>query len=176
MPTSARSIADLTASILEPAADKHRFVSRALTEAWPEIVGDRLARCTMPTRMKARKTSRSRSKTSPPGDVLEVVADHAVAVDLEYGQELVVERLNAFFGYGAVSSLKIIRKALAPQVAPDRPAPAGRTDAADERAVLAATHDVADDRLRTALNELGAEVFAANRNLVAKGNLGPKRG
>jgi hypothetical protein len=101
--------------------------------------------------------------------VLEVRADASIQIDLDYGQALILERVNGFFGYQAVSKLRVIAKpglatksAAHPSSAkPSAPSPAVR-EAAQKNAQEAVAH-VADPKLRAALEQLGACVLAADR-------------
>ena len=175
VPTSARSIGVEVSAVLQPLQSKNRrggpsgkqFVSPDLLAAWPEIVGERLAGLCLPVHMKAQPKSRSRhKKAGEDGAVLEVRADPSIQIDLDYGQALILERINAFFGYQAVASLKVLPKtpsavaepAAATSDPPIVPTPAAR-DAARAQVV-----QVEDERLRRVLEELGASVFSADRS------------
>ncbi len=173
MPISAKAIGAEVDALLKPLQEGRtgkQFVSPALLAAWPEIVGERLAGLCMPVQMKAQPKSRSRhKKAGEDGAVLEVRADASIQIDLDYGQALILERVNGFFGYQAVSKLRVVVKpGLAPKPAanpasstPSAPHPAAQK-AAQDAAEAAAAH-VADPKLRAALEQLGASVLAADR-------------
>lgn len=173
VPTSAKDIGSEVDALLKPLQEGRtgkQFVSPALLAAWPEIVGERLAGLCMPVQMKAQPKSRSRhKKLGEDGAVLEVRADASIQIDLDYGQALILERVNGFFGYQAVSKLRVIAKpglatksAAHPSSAkPSAPSPAVR-EAAQKNAQEAVAH-VADPKLRAALEQLGACVLAADR-------------
>ena len=156
--TSARAIGAEVAGVLKPLNKGDRFVSEALLAAWPEIVGDRLAGLCLPTRLKAAPRGRSKKAEEAGGAILEVLADHAVAIDLDYGQALLVERINAFYGYRAVGALKVVRRqrsmdgrqAIAAAPAPKPPSRADRAQAAKRMAGIEAPS------LRKALEDLCA--------------------
>jgi hypothetical protein len=173
MPTSAKAIGVEVDALLQPLQKGQAgrgFVSPALLAAWPEIVGERLAGLCMPVRMKAQPKSRSRhKKPADDGAVLEVRADASIQIDLDYGQALIVERINAFFGYRAVARLRILAKAdLAPSASnpsidarPAAPSPQAQEAARD--AAHKATATVKDPTLRAALDGLGASILAEDR-------------
>lgn len=168
MPTSAKAIGPQVSALLKPLQEGKgaaaQFVSPALLAAWPEIVGERLAGLCMPVQMKAKPKSRSRHKK--PGDdgaVLEVRADPSIKIDLDYGQALLVERINAFFGYCAVANLKVLAKPMAQaadalnddgSAVPNPPSPQAIETA------HAAAAAIEDDALRGALEKLGAAVLS----------------
>ena len=164
-PTSAKAIGVEVGALLQPLQQGLRgrqFVSPALLAAWPEIVGERLAGLCMPVQMKAQPKGRSVSrKGEEDGAVLEVRADAAIRIDLDYGQALIVERVNAFFGYRAVAKLRVLARAAldSPPPAAQGPAPTVPTAQSQEAARRALT-GVRDPGLRTALERLGACVLA----------------
>lgn len=173
VPTSARPIGAEVSALLQPlqsgkragAVSGKQFVSPDLLAAWPEIVGERLAGLCLPVQMKAQPKSRSRhKKAGEDGAVLEVRADPSVQIDLDYGQALVLERINAFFGYPAVASLKVLAKP--PSTVTTSPSISGNdpvvpTSAARDAAQKMAGH-IEDDGLREALEELGASILSAD--------------
>lgn len=168
MATSAKAIGIEVDALLQPLQQGQRgkqFVSPALLAAWPEIVGERLAGMCMPVQMKARPKSRSRhKKVGDDGAVLEVRADPSIQIDLDYGQALILERINAFFGYQAVSKLRVIAKAgLVPTVSAESAPRPGPPSADAQDAARDATKGVDDPALRTALQDLGASIIAADR-------------
>jgi hypothetical protein len=91
-------------ALLKPLAGRaHRQTVRLARACWPP--GRRLSASVwpglcMPVQMKAQPKSRSRhKKPGEDGAVLEVRADASIQIDLDYGQALILERVNAFFGY-----------------------------------------------------------------------------
>lgn len=180
VPTSARAIGAQVSDVLQPfnagnAAKSSKgllsgkaFVAADLLAAWPEIVGERLAGLCLPVRLKAAPKSRSRhKKVTDDAAILEVRADPAVAIDLSYGQALIVERLNAFYGYVAIGSLKVLPRhgdttpTRAHRIAPQPPVTAS---AQSTRQAGTSTQGVEDEKLRAALTKLGALVLAAPRS------------
>jgi len=168
VPTSAKAIGIEVGALLSPLQKGLRgrqFVAPALLAAWPEIVGERLAGLCMPVQMKAQPKGRSSNrKGEEDGAVLEVRADPAIRIDLEYGQALIVERVNAFFGYRAVAKLRVLARAAldTPPRAPARsPAPTMPT-AQSQEAARRALQGVRDPGLRAALERLGACVLAGD--------------
>lgn len=168
VPTNARAIGDQVNQILGPlngskGANK-QFAALDLVTAWPEIVGPRLAGVCLPVKLKPAPKTRSRHARAADGGILEVRADPAMVIDLDYGQALIVERINAFYGYSAVSALKVIAKplpklqhSLQGQTKPAAPTQAEMKKAAQQ------TQAVQDPDLRKALEALGASIAASNR-------------
>ena len=167
VPTNAKAIGSQVSALLAPLqAGKagRQFVSADLLAAWPEIVGVRLAGLCMPVQMKPQPKSRSRhKKPGQDGAILEVRADPSVQIDLDYGQALLVERVNAFFGYQAVARLKVLPRLK--MGSDQRARPSAQPGLVPTREGQARAHDktarVTDPALRTALEALGACVLSA---------------
>lgn len=168
VPTNARAIGDQVSKLLEPlngnrAANK-QFAALDLVVAWPEIVGPRLAGLCLPVKLKPAPKTRSRHAKAADGGVLEVRADPAMVIDLDYGQALIVERINAFYGYAAVSALKVIAKPLIKQQhGVRRGARAAAPTPTDHEKAAQQTNSVEDPGLRKALEALGASITASDR-------------
>ena len=123
---------------------------------WPAIVGEALAANTRPERLRRASAP---GVTGGAGTLLVRVREgHALAVQHEVGR--IVERINGYFGYEVVRSLKVMQGPLPPRKtagrAPLEPAPAARTT------VEAAVAPLDDERLRQALGRLGCSIAAAN--------------
>lgn len=169
VPTNARAIGEQVSKLLEPLngnkGQAKQFAALDLVAAWPEIVGPRLAGLCLPVKLKPAPKTRSRHARAADGGILEVRADPAMVIDLDYGQALIVERINAFYGYSAVSALKVIAKPLVKLARPAqgtaKATPPTQADLvkADEQ-----TSSVEDPGLRRALAALGASIAASNRN------------
>lgn len=124
---------------------------------WPEVVGDAVATLCQPVRI---------SHASGPGlgGTLLVRATGAGATEVQHLAPQIVERVNSFFGYRAVTRLRLTQAepaapGFADAAAPfDGPGPDPTGALAREAARLAG--GVLDPDLRAALTRLGAEVLA----------------
>lgn len=167
VPTSAKAIGVEVDALLRPLHEGKRgktYVSPALLAAWPEIVGERLAGLCLPVQMKAQPKSRSRhKKPGEDGAVLEVRADPSIQIDLDYGQALILERINGFFGYQAVSRLRVTAKAELASSQPPEGARATEPVPEAKQAARDATAHIENPSLRVALEGLGASVLTAAR-------------
>ncbi|MEM6710745.1 MAG: DciA family protein [Pseudomonadota bacterium] len=178
MPTSARSIGVEVEKLLRPLHGKgkargKRFVPPELLSAWPEIVGPRLAGVCLPVNLKQqpkRSGSAARRRVGgTDGALLEVLCAAEVMVDVDYGQAVLVERINAFFGYRAVSRLKVVMKQAVAETSgrssrvPSQENAEPVLDPQAEQRLRTASGDVEDPALRDALCELGAAIIAETR-------------
>jgi hypothetical protein len=154
---SPRALAAPLAKLTRPVLDKRGRAFAALVGEWASLIGPALAPFTLP-----EKLSTGPASEVEPGGVLTMRVAGAAALEIQHLAPQILERLNAFLGYTAVSRLKLLQ---APMPLPaDPPAPPPRPlTAAEKRALKAATASVADDGLRQALEGLGQAVLAADR-------------
>lgn len=161
--TGARAVGSFIPALTAPAFRKFGFSAATLVTDWPAIVGCELAAVTSPQRLvwpKAGRGAEAEDGEATParrrGAALVVRVDGARALEVQYGSRQIIERINAFFGYAAVDSLRIVQ-------APHAPAPAAGL-APGRSAKPAATREVlqvADVRLREALAKLAGQVCTA---------------
>ena len=126
---------------------------------WSAIVGPTLAAKTQPLRLRFPNRNERRDA------VLTVACEPAFALELQHMLPLLIERLNAHFGYGAVARVRL-------QQTPVIGKAGGRTRPAAGRAALPPTpepgadalpDDVADEDLARALARLEAITRQADR-------------
>jgi len=159
---SPRELADLVGKAITPACRKRGFASLDLLSAWPDIVGDRYADRVRPVRLSwprpAGETAFGEADNIPAATLF-VHSDGATALLLSHETGQILSRINTFFGWQAVDRIKILQR----PVAVKKPAPKRElrdlTDR-EEQALEARLSSVENDRLRTALKKLGAQVIA----------------
>jgi hypothetical protein len=132
-------------------------VSRLLTH-WAEIVGEETARGARPV-----KVSYGRDGF---GATLTVLTTGAQAPMLQADLPRIRDKVNACYGYAAISRIRITQTAptgFAEGRVAFEPAPAhkpAKPDADATRHARAAARDIADRNLRTALESLGQNVLS----------------
>jgi len=147
----ATALARLLPRIAGKALRRRGFVETAVVTRWADIVGDALARDAAPERIRFPRGRHA-------GGVLHVRVDGASALELQHQAPVIVERVNAFFGYPAVARLALVQAPLPPR---DEPAPRrvpAALDAGSEAALAGEVDGVADDGLRAALLRLGRAI------------------
>ncbi|PWR23531.1 DUF721 domain-containing protein [Zavarzinia compransoris] len=139
------------AALLRSVAGKRGFAAAEIVTHWPLIVGERLAACTLPERLRFERNANE-------GGVLEVRVDGPLALELQHLEPQIVEKVNGFCGYRAAARLKLTRGHVpppAPRRGPLPPVPPAEKAAID-RMVAA----IEDDHLREALASLGRAMRA----------------
>ena len=86
----------------EAALKKRGFPNADVVMAWPKIVGPDLAQTTHPKSLSFPTNSRR-------DGTLTVVTGGAFALTLDMMRPLVLERVNLYFGYTAVTRLRIVQ-------------------------------------------------------------------
>jgi len=142
----ARAISDLMPEIGRTAFRRFGFVQSSVVTRWAEIVGPRHARVCAPEAIRF-----------PPGEkadgILQLVVVPAHAPIIQHVIPEIIERVNRFFGYKAVSRVKLRQgevkppPASEPRAAPPslRPIPVELGDS---------LRDIGDPELRTVLESL----------------------
>jgi hypothetical protein len=130
---------------------RHGFAYGEILSQWEAISGARLSEHTRPSRIKWPKQPSSARKY---GGILVVQTNPGFALELQYEVPRLIERVNGYFGYGAIAGVKIVQRALKPGKNMRRPEPAapdpGETPWLNERLA-----GIDDEALRNALARLG---------------------
>jgi hypothetical protein len=154
----ARSIGALIGSVIAPICAKRGFATADLISAWADIVGPRYATTTMPEKITWPRRDQAKA---PSGATLVIRVDAGMAIYLQHETSVVLERINGFLGFGAVSQLKIVQGVVSPpRKAVATPPP---LSLADEAIVADTVACVDSDGLREALARLGRGVYGSAR-------------
>lgn len=161
---AARAVGSYVPKLTRKAFEKYGFSATTLLTDWANIVGEDTAAYTAPERLKWPRPASSgaehgeRDGGPVRGAVLVLRVDPARALDAEYKSHQIVERINGYFGYRAISEVRLLQAPLqdarsrvsrnAPPA--DPPPPCSAPELAD----------IADDRLRTALTSLKSGLLA----------------
>ena len=149
----ARPIAELMPEVGRTAFRKFGFVQSSVVTRWPEIVGERHARVCMPEAIRF-----------PPGEkcdgILQLLVVPAHAPLISHVIPEIIERVNRFFGYNAVSRVKLRQGAVQPPAAKERPtAPPSLRPIPFE--LGDSLRDIGDPELRTVLESLARSLGTA---------------
>lgn len=104
-------------AVARAAFESHGFPTAAVLSDWPEIVGEEFADFTAPERLIwPRSASRDPSNTKDHGTAhrrggatLVVRVDGPRALEIQYMAQQIIERVNIYFGYGAVCEMRIVQ-------------------------------------------------------------------
>lgn len=133
----AKMVGDFVPALMRPAFEKFGFSASSLLTDWEAIAGREIAAFTAPERLKwPRKVSGEDEDAAAKGATLVLRVGGARALEVEQMRPRLIERINAAFGYRAVSDIRIIQAPL-PKSAPDIP-PAPKALSEEDAALIAA--------------------------------------
>jgi hypothetical protein len=137
------------------ALGKRGFGEAQLVTQWEAVIGPELAAKLSPERLTFPRGERRNG-------TLRLRVASAFATEAQHLEPVLIERINAFFGYGAVARLVLIQ---GPSLnAPPTPPRLRNLSADEQRAIDARVAGVADPELRAALARLGSAVAGTRRN------------
>jgi hypothetical protein len=144
-------LSDLLHKTLTDAFAKQGFASSELVTRWAEIVGAEIAEHAQPEKIQ---WSRPREGKLPEPGTLCLSVEGPMALDIQHLSGVILERVNRFFGWRAVATLRLRQAPLRRKQA--APRPALDTQAAARIAVGLTT--IESEELRAALGRLGAAI------------------
>ncbi len=150
-----KPLASLVHDILDPVLARKAGSVMALLDAWPQIAGVRLADCTCPLRIDWPKRVAG-DDSFRPGTVV-IAADALGALHVQHEKGQILQRINSFLGYEAVTGLRIVQRPIGNRPVqkrkrPPTPAQVAKADA------LAATFE--DEALRESVRRFARSVLA----------------
>lgn len=116
------SVGAVLPNITRKAFKRFGFPATAILTDWAAIVGAELAAYTRPERIKWRKVSpnddaemmnKARVARATNSATLVLRVDGARAVELQHKAPQLIERVNAYFGYRAITDLRLVQAPIA---------------------------------------------------------------
>ncbi|MDX2263673.1 MAG: DciA family protein [Hyphomicrobiales bacterium] len=144
---SPRRVGEFVPAVSRPAFERYGFASAEIIANWAQYAGADIAACAAPERLKWPRNEEG-------GATLILRVDGARALDVQYKTEQLLQRLNAAFGYRAITAVRLVQ-APAPAKKPAVAAPQPPTSAQ-----FARVDHVGDDKLRHALARIAAGIEA----------------
>lgn len=149
---SAKPLSVLLGTVFSDAFAKQGFASRELVTRWAEIVGPEVAAHSEPLKIQW-----VRPVEGQPADPATLVlrVEGPMALEIQHTSDVILERVNRFFGWNAVGRIALRQAPLTRR----RAAKAAKgPDAAAVAKVAESLTSVEDDDLRAALARLGASI------------------
>ena len=146
-----RTISASVEKITKPIFGKRGFGEAAIVTDWPHIVGTTLARHTVPEQISFPRRERV-------DGILKLKIDSsALALELQHLAPQLVDKINTYFGYGAVGRIQIVQGPVPKQEPPKRELATISRDTRreiDQRLAL-----VSDPDLKAALSALSSRLL-----------------
>lgn len=158
-----RAAGSFVPKIAAKAFEKFGFHSAEIMTDWARIIGADIAKYSEPERLKWPRTYSSGEtladgRDARPGGTLILRVDPSRALEVEYKAAEIMDRINRYFGYRAIETLKIIqaplKKAAAKSSTPDAATPPPGDVPVDV--------SILEDGLKSALTNLWASVSGQN--------------
>lgn len=155
---SLRAIAADVPKIAGAVLGKRGFAEAQLVAQWPAIIGEALAAGVSPDKLSfARGVRRD--------GTLHLRVASGLALEVQHREPVLLERINAFFGYRAVARLAL--KQGPPAHAPKASPPTRRPLKGEERQLLdQRLAAIEDPELKSALLRLGEAVLATEKKTL----------
>ncbi|MEN0000083.1 MAG: DciA family protein [Pseudomonadota bacterium] len=157
--TGPKQVSSLAAKLVDPLLAKRVGMTSALMGAWPTIAGVEIADQSRP--LKIKWPQRALDGEFQPGQLI-IAAHPMAALHLQHETSLIIERVNAFFGYTAIKSVRIEQRA---EGIAKKPAPAAKPplSEAEKKRIDGAVAPVENERLQKALKAIGANILRDKR-------------
>jgi hypothetical protein len=148
----AKPLSAMLGDVLSAAYAKQGFAARELVIRWAEIAGAEIAAHAEPLKIQWPRPVDGQPQ-EPATLVLRV--EGPMALEIQHSSDVILERVNRFFGWHAVGRLALRQGPLSRRPKPRRPPPPDPEAVAQVAETLTA---VEDDALRDALARLGAAI------------------
>jgi hypothetical protein len=152
------AIGSFVPEVTRKAFERHGFPAGRLAADWATIVGEPLARHSRPERIKWPRPVEDENGewSEPAGATLVLRVDGARALEVQYRAAQIMEKINGFLGYRAITEIRLVQAPIVCRLIPpvDRQAPIR---------LRVATSDVmtTGSPLINALDRLGRSVAAS---------------
>jgi hypothetical protein len=151
-PISAKPLSVLLSDVFSDAYAKQGFAARELVTRWGEIAGAEIAAHSEPLKIQWPRPVQGQPQ-EPATLVLRV--EGPMALEIQHASDVIVQRVNRFFGWSAVGRLALRQ---APLSRRNRPAASRAPDPSAVAKVAETLSSVEDAELRAALARLGASI------------------
>src|SRR5271167_3691668 len=144
-PISAKPLSLLLSDVFADAYAKQGFAARELVTRWAEIAGPEVAVHSEPLKIQWPRPVEGQPQ-EPATLVLRV--EGPAALEIQHASDVVLQRVNRFFGWSAVGKLALRQAPLSRRDRPKRPRPPEAKEVAEVEKTLSS---VEDEELRAAL-------------------------
>jgi len=153
-------IAEIANGLIDPILAKRAGINTLLLGSWDEIAGEQFAGFSRPERIRwPRQDGPDETGGGFAPGLLTIACEGARALFLMHQEAELISRVNSFFGFRAISQIRIVQKAIH---IPTRKPKARSLDAKEKSRLADMLEGVEDPRLRESLERLGAGVIGRN--------------
>ncbi len=140
--------------LIAPVLGKKGFIQADILARWTDILGAELATGVQPASLSFSK--------SADGALLRVNAySGAYAMEFNARKQQIIEKLNTYFGYRAISDIRVTQGGFTPKLPKSAAVPSLPPE--KQRQIAAETAGIENESLRAAATELGALIESAKK-------------
>ena len=140
--------------LIAPVLGKKGFIQADILARWTDILGAELATGVQPASLSFSK--------SADGALLHVNAySGAYAMEFNARKQQIIEKLNTYFGYRAISDIRVTQGGFTPKLPKSAAVPSLPPE--KQRQIAAETAGIENEALRAAATELGALIESAKK-------------
>ena len=151
-PISAKQLSVLLGDVFSDAYARQGFAARELVTRWAEIAGPEIAAHCQPLKIQWPRPVEGQPQ-EPATLVLRV--EGPMALEIQHASDVLLQRVNRFFGWSAVGRLALRQGPLSRRL---RPTASPKPDAGKVAEIEETLSSVEDEGLRAALARLGASI------------------
>src|SRR5712671_4798020 len=151
-PITAKPLSVLLSDVFSDAYAKQGFAARELVTRWAEIAGPEISAHSEPLKIQWPRPVEGQPQERA---TLVLRVEGPMALEIQHASDVILERVNRFFGWSAVGRLALRQ---APLSRRPRQPPSRAPDAAEVAELEKTLSSVEDEELRTALARLGASI------------------
>ena len=148
-----KTLASQVGKLVKPIFGERGFTDSAIINDWREIAGEYLANHCMPE--KIQYTHGGKSK----GTLHLRIDNGGLAIQLQHLEAVLIERINAYFGFGAVECIRITQGPL-PKTPENKFSSPRLLSETEEQSLFNCLRDINDDDLHHALERLGRAILS----------------
>lgn len=156
-----RQISELIGGLVDPLLQQRAGMTMQLVLAWEDIVGATHAEYSRPEKLEWPRQISEDDAFMPA--TLKIACDGARSIYLQHEAGLIIERINGFFGFGAIDRIRIVQKPIRVQDKPRRKPPQQLSQAQQTR-LSEMLEGVEDEKLRAALKKMGEGVLGSSND------------
>jgi len=151
-PTSAKPLSVLLSDVFSDAYARQGFAARELVTRWAEIAGTEIAAHCEPLKLQWPRPVEGQPQEAA---TLVLRVEGPMALEIQHASDVILERVNRFFGWHAVGRLALRQGPLSRrQAGPGNREP----DQGEVEEVAKTLSSIEDEALRAALARLGASI------------------
>lgn len=148
-----KTLASQVGKLIKPIFGERGFTDSAIVNDWQEIAGEYLAKHCAPEKIHYSHGKKSK------GTLHLRIDNGGLAIQLQHLQSVLIERINTYFGFGAVACIRITQGPL-PKILENKLSSSRLLSEIEERNLFNCLSDVDDEDLHHALERLGRAILS----------------